>query len=72
MAANTLRGLQRIRSGLASFRNKVIECCAFGTMMYWGNTEAVLERIVEALSYPHPCPLPGRARGKKDPGAIPK
>jgi hypothetical protein len=30
-----------------------------------GNREAVLERIVEALSYPHPCPLPGRARGKK-------
>jgi hypothetical protein len=31
-----------------------------------GNTEAVLERIAEALTNPHPGPLPGRAREKRN------
>jgi hypothetical protein len=30
-----------------------------------GNTDGVLERIAEALSDPHPFPLPGRARVKE-------
>jgi len=58
-------------------RSRFLEAQGYRVLRFWnhdvlGNTEAVLERIVEALSYPHPCPLPGRARVKKDPGAIPK
>jgi len=58
-------------------RARFLQEQGYRVLRFWnhdvlGNTEAVLERIVEALSYPHPCPLPGRARGKKDPGAIPK
>jgi very-short-patch-repair endonuclease len=58
-------------------RARFLQEQGYRALRFWnhdvlGNMEAVLERIVEALSYPHPCPLPGRARGKKDPGAIPK
>jgi len=58
-------------------RARFLQEQGYRVLRFWnhdvlGNMEAVLERIVEALSYPHPCPLPGRARGKKDPGAIPK
>lgn len=58
-------------------RARFLQEQGYRVLRFWnhdvlGNTEAVLERIVEALSYPHPCPLPVRARGKKDPGAIPK
>jgi very-short-patch-repair endonuclease len=31
------------------------------------NIDAVLEQILRALSDPHPCPLPSRARVKKNP-----
>jgi very-short-patch-repair endonuclease len=58
-------------------RYRFLEAQGYRVLRFWnhdvlGNTEAVLERIVEALCDPHPCPLPGRARGKKEPGAIPK
>jgi very-short-patch-repair endonuclease len=58
-------------------RSRFLEVQGYRVLRFWnhdvlGNTEAVLERIVEVLSDPHPCPLPGRARGKKDPGSIPK
>jgi very-short-patch-repair endonuclease len=58
-------------------RSRFLEAQGYRVLRFWNhdvlqNTEAVLERIVEALNDPHPCPLPGRARGKKEPGAIPK
>ena len=53
-------------------RARFLQEQGYRVLRFWnhdvlGNTEAVLERIVEALSYPHPCPLPGRARGEERP-----
>jgi very-short-patch-repair endonuclease len=52
-------------------RSRFLEAQGCRVLRFWnhdvlGNTEAVLERIAEALSDPHPCPLPGRARGKRN------
>jgi very-short-patch-repair endonuclease len=51
-------------------RSRFLEEQGYRVLRFWNhdvlqNTEAVLERIAEVLSDPHPCPLPGRARGKK-------
>jgi adenine-specific DNA-methyltransferase len=58
-------------------RSRFLEERGYRVLRFWnhdvlGNTEAVLERIAEALRDPHPCPLPGRAREKKEPGTFPK
>jgi very-short-patch-repair endonuclease len=51
-------------------RSRFLEAQGYRVLRFWnhdvlGNTEAVLERIVEALCDPHPIPLPGRARVKE-------
>jgi adenine-specific DNA-methyltransferase len=52
-------------------RSRFLENQAYRVLRFWDHevlthTDAVLERIVEALGDPHahprPCPLPGRAR----------
>jgi very-short-patch-repair endonuclease len=53
-------------------RARFLQEQGYRVLRFWnhdvlGNTEAVLERIVEAPSDPHPCPLPGRARGEERP-----
>jgi very-short-patch-repair endonuclease len=52
-------------------RSRFLEERGYRVLRFWnhdvlGNTEAVLERIAEALSNPHPYPLPGRARAKRN------
>jgi very-short-patch-repair endonuclease len=52
-------------------RSRFLEAQGYRVLRFWNHdvlkgTDAVLERIAEALSDPHPCPLPGRARGKKE------
>ena len=52
-------------------RSRFLEEQGYRVLRFWNHdvlkdTVAVLERIAEVLNYPHPCPLPGRARGKKD------
>ena len=52
-------------------RSRFLEVQGYRVLRFWNhdvlkNTDAVLERIAEALSDPHPCPLPGRARVKKE------
>ncbi|MEX0803671.1 MAG: endonuclease domain-containing protein [Candidatus Binatia bacterium] len=54
-------------------RSRFLEAQGFRVLRFWNhdvlrNTEAVLERIAEAVSDPHPRPLPGRARVKEGPG----
>jgi very-short-patch-repair endonuclease len=54
-------------------RSQFLEAQGYRVLRLWNhdvlrNTEAVLERIAEALSDPHPYPLPGRARVKEGPG----
>ena len=51
-------------------RSDALERCGYWVLRFWDNevltdTDAVLERILRALSDPHPCPLPSRARVKK-------
>lgn len=51
-------------------RSRFLEAQGYRVLRFWNhdvlrNTEAVLERIAEAISDPHPFPLPGRAREKK-------
>lgn len=51
-------------------RSRFLEAQGYRVLRFWnhdvlGNTDGVLERIAEALSDPHPFPLPGRARVKK-------
>jgi adenine-specific DNA-methyltransferase len=52
-------------------RSRFLEAEGYRVLRFWNHdvlkdTVAVLKRIAEVLNYPHPCPLPGRARGKKD------
>jgi very-short-patch-repair endonuclease len=52
-------------------RSRFLEERGYRVLRFWNhdalqNTEVVLERIAESLSYPHPCPLPGRARVKRN------
>jgi very-short-patch-repair endonuclease len=52
-------------------RSRFLEERGFRVLRFWNhdvlqNTEAVLERIAVAMSDPHPCPLPRRARGKRN------
>ena|SRR5262245_33638417 len=52
-------------------RSRFLEKRGYRVLRFWnhdvlGNTEAVLERIAKVLSDPHPCPLPGRARVKRN------
>ncbi|HEY7315940.1 MAG TPA: endonuclease domain-containing protein [Candidatus Binatia bacterium] len=52
-------------------RSRFLEERGYRVLRFWNhdvlqNTEAVLDRITEALSDPHPCPLPKRARGKRN------
>ncbi|HEV8344568.1 MAG TPA: endonuclease domain-containing protein [Candidatus Binatia bacterium] len=54
------------------FRTSFIEECGYRVLRFWDNEvmeniDAVLEQILRALSDPHPCPLPSRARVKKNP-----
>jgi very-short-patch-repair endonuclease len=51
-------------------RSAFLERSGYRVLRFWDNEvlknmEAVLERIAEALDYPHPYPLPVRARAKK-------
>jgi adenine-specific DNA-methyltransferase len=51
-------------------RCRFLEGQGYRVLRFWnhdvlGNTDAVLERIAEVLSDPHPCPLPKRAREKR-------
>ena len=51
-------------------RSRFLEEQGYRVLRFWnhdvlGNTDGVLERIAEALSDPHPFPLPGRARVKE-------
>lgn len=51
-------------------RSRFLEEQGYEMLRFWNHdvlkdTVAVLERIAEALSDPHPCPLPGKAREKK-------
>jgi len=52
-------------------RSRFLEERGYRVLRFWnydvlGNTEAVLERIADALSDPHPCLLPERARVKRN------
>ena len=52
-------------------RSRFLEEQGYRVLRFWNhdvltNTNAVLERIAEVLSDPHPCPLPGRAREKRN------
>ena len=52
-------------------RSRFLEERSYRVLRFWnhdvlGNTDGVLERIAEALRDPHPFPLPGRARAKKN------
>jgi len=52
-------------------RSRLLETQGYRVLRFWnhdvlGNTAGVLERIAEALSDPHPVPLPGRARENKN------
>ena len=51
-------------------RSRFLEEQGYRVLRFWNHdvlkdTVAVLERIAEALNYPHPIPLPGRARVKE-------
>ena len=51
-------------------RSQFLEFKGYRVLRFWNHdvlsdTVAVLERIADALSDPHPCPFPGRAREKK-------
>jgi adenine-specific DNA-methyltransferase len=52
-------------------RSRFLEAKGYRVLRFWNhdvlaNTNGVLERIGDALSDPHPCPLPERARGKRN------
>jgi adenine-specific DNA-methyltransferase len=52
-------------------RSRFLEAQGYRVLRFWNhdvlaNTNGVLERIGDALSDPHPRPLPGRARGKRN------
>ena len=51
-------------------RSRFLEAQGYRVLRFWNHdvlkdTNAVLERIAEMLSDPHPCPLPKRAREKR-------
>ncbi|MGH7405402.1 MAG: endonuclease domain-containing protein [Candidatus Methylomirabilales bacterium] len=51
-------------------RSEFLARCGYRVLRFWDNEvmedmDAVLQQIAEALSDPHPHPLPGRERGKR-------
>jgi very-short-patch-repair endonuclease len=54
-------------------RSRFLEAQGYRVLRFWNHdvmrkTDGVVEQIVEALSDPHPFPLPERARVKKNSG----
>jgi adenine-specific DNA-methyltransferase len=70
-------GQHAVEIAADSKRSRFLEAQGYRVVRFWNHdvlkdTVAALERIAEALSDPHPCPLPGRARVKEGPGVKPK
>jgi very-short-patch-repair endonuclease len=58
-------------------RSRFLEAQGYRVLRFWNHdvlkdTVAVLERIAEVLNYPHPIPLPKRARVKEELRVKPK